>query len=215
MRSRILVIVIFFLMVPYCVRAQEIDVNKKGSFHIFNRYGERVIPGSKIHIFKIASSNNRGEFSYVDSISMDDSLEMTSASLWNDLALKVSKYVSDYKVDSISECITDSNGSCSFPDLDVGLYLIISSSVVMDDYQYSSNPVLVAVPNYNEIDYDLIYDEDIILKTEAKSIKKEESSVKNLPKTGDDIFGYIVAFVVSFVALIILYLCYFRKKGRK
>ena len=96
---------------------------------------------------------------------------------------------------------------CEFSNLSTGLYLIITDEVKDSNYIYNSSPTLISLPNFNELDKIYIYDEDILLKTEAKAItidtKEEDNKTTSpVPKTLDMFYTYLIIFVISIVIIV-------------
>ncbi len=217
---------VLLLINPVCVYALDFDVNRKGSFKIHYIYGDKNIYGSHVSLYKIASLNGDGDFRYLEQYDLTDSLDLDTSSKWNDLAAKIVNYVSDKSIKSDLECDIKEGSLCEFNDLDVGLYLITSTVVKSDDYQYSSSPTLISIPNRNGIDSSLIYDIDAFLKVSAKAINVDNNTTNdpkpidnkpvNVPKTLDDINVYFGLFIVSIVVMVVMvfYIKKFRKKEK-
>ena len=216
MRKIIRYIFVIILLFPVMVFGEEIDVNEKGSINIFYRYGDINISKSNIYLYKIANVNNRGEFTYTDEYELEDDLEVTTASEWNDKAINIDKYIIDNDINYLDSCVSDDNGECSFDNLEVGLYLIKTSEVIIGDYKYLSSPSLVSVPNYNEIDYVNMYDIDVVLKSEAEYIEKPKDDSENndntVPFTMDMIYNYLTVFGISLIAIVLIILYMARKR---
>lgn len=201
------------------VKAEEIDINRKGNIIINNIYGNKPITGSDIHIYKVANVNNEDKFTYLSDYTLEDSLEVTSSSDWNDLATKIKNNIDINKINYINECKTNDEGKCSLSNLSVGLYLVTASEVTIGDYQYMSNPTLIAIPNHNEMDNSLMYDLDVFLKVESKTTKidnidNKETTINVVPKTMDKVYTYLIIFIVS-VMMIVMVSLYIKNLGKK
>ena len=211
---------LLLLIYPISIYAEEININKLGSFKISYLYNDKTLDGD-INIYKIANINSNGDFTYLSDYTIEDSLDVDSTSKWNDLANKISKYIKDNNINNLDSCKTQ-NGVCEFSNLSTGLYLIIPNEVRDSNYIYNSFPTLISLPNYNELDKVYIYDEDILLKTEAKAItidtKEETNNTTNVvPKTLDMFYTYLIIFVISIVIIVfvVLYINHLRKKEKK
>lgn len=210
---------LLLLIYPISSYAEEININQKGSFKISYLYNDKTLDGD-IKLYKIANINSNGVFTYLSDYTLEDSLDVDSTSKWNDLANKISKYIDDNNINNLDSC-KPQNGVCEFSNLSTGLYLIISNEVRDSNYIYNSSPTLISLPNYNELDKVYIYDEDILLKTEAKAITidtKEETNntTSVVPKTLDMFYTYLIIFVISIVIIVfvVLYINYLRKKEK-
>ena len=209
---------LLLLIFPFCVKADEIDLNKLGSFNINYLYGDKKLEG-EIKLYKVANVNINREFTFLSDYTLEDSLEPDSASEWNNLALKISNYINSNNIDKLDSCKTN-NGVCKFSNLGVGLYLVTSEEVTSDNYIYKASPSLLSIPNYNEFDKVYIYDEDVTLKTEAKAITidtSDNNTTGGVPKTLDMFDTYLIVFVISIVAVvfIVLYINYLRRKEKR
>ena len=216
-------LILLIAIIPFLVNAEEIDMNKKGSLTLIEKFGDTIIANNKINLYKVATSNATGQFTYLDDYDLEDSLEIASASKWNDLAIKIAKYVKDKKIQSIKECTTDTNGTCKLEDLDVGLYLLTSDNTTIGDYSYATSPSLIAIPNYNQVESNYIYDVNALMKIEAKQVifhndKNEENEKKTtVPKTLDSVNTYVAIFLISIIALgcLVIYIINLKKKEKK
>ena len=113
----------------------------------------------------------------------------------------------------IDDVVTDSTGKFTFSNMKTGLYLLKADSKKTKDYEYSSGPVLISLPNYNEIDNVFMYDLSVVMKTEAKSLNVNPGNTTNVPNTFDSLYLYILLFGASLIIFIICYICI--KKSKK
>lgn len=103
-------------------------------------------------------------------------------------ALKLSKLSSDTKNEK--SAVTDSNGTLIFENLDVGVYLL--KAIDTDSYD-TVNPVLIAIPTWNEEEGMMQYDLTVYPKHEAKA-GKIKLGITYAPQTGlnDAVLLYLV-----------------------
>lgn len=212
-------ILLFFLFIPLYVKADTIDLNKQGSLNVVYKYSDVVLSNSKVYIYKIANYDSNLEFKYLDDFKLEDSLNNDSSSEWNELAIKIKKYISDNKINYLKTCTINDNGNCKIDNLDSGLYLVTADNYLDEEYEYSSSPSLIAVPNYNKIDDTYIYKIDMILKTDAKKVKVDtninndkKNNDKILPKTVDNIYLYVGMCVISLLIIVLVLVLSKRKK---
>ena len=213
---------LLLLICPIYTYAEEIDMNKVGKFNMKYFYGTKGITG-EIKIYKVANINADAKYTFTSEYSLEDSLEVDTASKWNELAQKISNYIKENNINELKKCTTQ-EGVCQLNDLGVGLYLVTSSEVTEGNYTYNTSPTLISMPNYNELDKVYVYDQDIILKTEAKNIKNTSNEGNNnnktttvVPKTIDNVYEYLIIFIASIVVviLIVFYINKLKKKEKK
>lgn len=197
---------LLLLVFPIYCYAEEINIGRKGNIYIHYMHGDNSISNSDIHLYRVADVDSSGEFTYLSDYTIDDSLKVETSSQWNDLAEKIYDDILKNKINSVTNCKTNDNGMCELLNLDVGLYLVTSSEVTKENYQYFSNPTLIAIPNYNEIDYTYVYDIDSFLKVESKALKidKEESITNVVPKTIDTVYTYLIILIISILVVILV-----------
>ena len=138
----------------------------------------------------------------------------TNAALWEDMALAVSKKVTDDTVKANSQTATGETKEIVFGKLDdqgnvieglaTGLYLVMVDEVVTPYYTYKFTPYLVSLPdnNYDPKDSatndDWIYNVEMGLKpgreerTGSLQIKKELSEMSLLPENANAMFVFHV-----------------------
>ena len=209
-------VLVVVLILPVSVFADEVDMDKKGSIKIHYSYSDTTISGGMARLYKVAVSQQDGKFSYVDDYHLSDSLDVETASEWNDLAVKINDYITTNHVKELYSCEIKDNDDCLFQNLDVGLYLVTVASVVKGEYEYSSSPTLIALPTYNETNQNYMYDIDSFMKVKAKAIHVDNNTPL-VPKTIDEHDTYFITFVVSIVVilLVVLYIYILRKKDEK
>ncbi len=210
----ILVIVVsFFISICNCF-AEGIEVDKVCSMSGVFNYGDVNISDTKIYLYRIADMSNYAKFTYVDDFSdYDVDINSLKDTQWKDLANELSNYIDKNNIKYVNEVTTDSSGKFAFNNLNVGLYLLRADTKKINDYEYSSGPVLLSLPNYNEIDEVFMYDLSVFMKSEAKSLNVNKGSTTNVPNTYDPLYVYISLFVGGLVVFIICYIC-IRKKNK-
>ena len=217
--KKVLIYIFLLLMInPAIITAAEVDIGKNSSISVYYKYDDKNISNSEIKLYKVATIDTSGKYTYLDNYSLEDSLDIDTASRWNDLASKVGNYIENNNIEYLKKCTTDNNGKCNFNDLETGLYLVTSSEVIEDNYIYKSAPTFVSIPTYNELDNNYIYDLDVMLKTEMKAINVDtatESKIENVvPKTVDNVFIYSLVFGISIVVIVsvVIYIKKLKKK---
>lgn len=173
------------------------DLNRKGSITVtFTYYDETtgktypVSNGNSVALFKVADvvSEDGGfkfvpdsRFSSIGEIPETDE-ELNSANL--ELAEKLAKIAAPYDYDE-SPAEMNADGVVSFPDLEVGLYLVLQAKQGTGDNKFTIAPFLVSIPFRNP-DGSLIYDVDA--STKPIGIAKEKTPPPppppSIPQTG-------------------------------
>lgn len=193
----------------------EIEVNRVSSIIGKYSYSDFNITDTNVYLYKIADMNEMAEFTYVGDFSgFTTDVNTLKSFQWNDYTAKVNKYITDNNINYIASTKTDNNGQFTFKDLKVGLYLIRVDSMKTKDYEYSSGPLLVSLPNYNEIQDIHMYDLNVFVKTEAKSLNVNPGGGVNPPYTADSIYVYVAIFGIALVIFIITIILILKRKKK-
>lgn len=193
----------------------EIEVNRVCSIIGKYSYSDFNITDTNVYLYKIADMNEMAEFTYVGDFSgFTTDVNTLKSFQWNDYTAKVNKYITDNNINYIASTKTDGNGQFVFKDLKVGLYLIRVDSMKTKDYEYSSGPLLVSLPNYNEIQDIHMYDLNVFVKTEAKSLNVNPGGGVNPPYTADSIYVYIAIFGIALVIFIVTIILILKRKKK-
>ncbi len=193
----------------------EIEVNRVSSIIGKYSYSDFNITDTNVYLYKIADMNEMAEFTYVGDFSgLTTDVNTLKSFQWNDYTAKVNKYITDNNINYIASTKTDGNGQFVFKDLKVGLYLIRVDSKKTKDYEYSSGPLLVSLPNYNEIQDIHMYDLDVFAKTEARSLNVNPGGGVEPPYTADSIYVYIAIFGIALVIFIVTIILILKRKKK-
>lgn len=193
----------------------EIEVNRVCSIIGKYNYSDFNIIDTNVYLYKIADMNEMAEFTYIDGFSgFTTDVNTLKSFEWNDYTAKVNKYITDNNINYIASTKTDGNGQFVFKDLKVGLYLIRVDSMKTKDYEYSSGPLLVSLPNYNEIQDIHMYDLDVFAKTEARSLNVNPGGGVEPPYTADSIYVYIAIFGIALVIFIVTIILILKRKKK-
>lgn len=193
----------------------EIEVNRVSSIIGKYSYSDFNITDTNVYLYKIADMNEMAEFTYVGDFSgFTTDVNTLKSFQWNDYTAKVNKYITDNNINYIASTKTDNNGQFTFKDLKVGLYLIRVDSMKTKDYEYSSGPLLVSLPNYNEIQDIHMYDLNVFVKTEAKSLNVNPGGGVNPPYTADSIYVYVAIFGIALVIFIVTIILILKRKKK-
>lgn len=193
----------------------EIEVNRVSSIIGKYSYSDFNITDTNVYLYKIADMNEMAEFTYVGDFSgFTTDVNTLKSFQWNDYTAKVNKYITDNNINYIASTKTDGNGQFVFKDLKVGLYLIRVDSMKTKDYEYSSGPLLVSLPNYNEIQDIHMYDLNVFVKTEAKSLNVNPGGGVNPPYTADSIYVYVAIFGIALVIFIVTIILILKRKKK-
>lgn len=193
----------------------EIEVNRVSSIIGKYSYSDFNIADTNVYLYKIADMNEMAEFTYVGDFSgFTTDVNTLKSFQWNDYTAKVNKYITDNNINYIASTKTDGNGQFVFKDLKVGLYLIRVDSMKTKDYEYSSGPLLVSLPNYNEIQDIHMYDLNVFVKTEAKSLNVNPGGGVNPPYTADSIYVYVAIFGIALVIFIVTIILILKRKKK-
>jgi len=224
--KKILVVLIISLSFTNInVSASEIDFNKVGNITGSYTYDQTSFKDVTVHLYKIADlDKTTGDFVYLNgyNLAIKNIAELNTVqtqTIANELVEKIKKD----NISHLEVSITDNAGQYKFANLPLGLYLIVYEKVTETDYEYTSAPTLISLPNYDQTNADYFYEISIKSKVEEQKITKEDPVVPNdppkkeetkVPNTYDSIAIYGCLFAFSLIALIIL-IYYINKKNRK
>ena len=232
---------------PFNVHAEENrvpDLSENGltltvNFSQDKEDGDKLpIDGAEFRIFKVASlSVNGGSADYVTEppyaslAEYDEGRDITFNGMSGSDSGEKAREFSLLDNSAYNSGITDSNGSCSFTQLEAGIYLVIENAKSGTAAEYETvAPFFACVPYAHEDEgYVWIYDVEVEPKTEvlkietapAETTSEKETESDDLlsmltgAKTGDQ-SRLIIYSVGGIVALIIGCVCIFiRRKGEK
>ena len=193
------------------ISVDAIDITKKGEITGEYTYGDKIISDATAYLYKVGDLDTDGNFTYRDEFNtFTDNINNLNASEYKALVDKVNKHITDNNIDYIKTTNTDSHGLFKFDDLIVGVYLVkIDDKIIDEKYTYSSSPLLISVPTYDEVRLEENYNVLAVLKA-TESIKEEE-----IPKTFDSIVNYIIIGVVSFIIVVVIVIYFVVKKESK
>lgn len=195
----------------------EIEVNRLTSIIGKYNYSDVNITDTNVYLYKIADMSELAKYTYVDDfVGYTEDVNTLQSFEWNDYTSKLNKYISDNNINYIASTKTDGNGEFTFKDLKVGLYLVRVDSKKTKDYEYSSGPLLVSLPNYNEIQDVYMYDLSVFAKTEAKSLNVNPGDGGvDPPYTADTIYLYVAIFGIALIVFIVAIVLIIKKKSNK
>lgn len=193
------------------ISVDAIDITKKGEITGEYTYGDKIISDATAYLYKVGDLDTDGNFTYRDEFNtFTDNINNLNASEYKALVDKVNKHITDNNINYIKTTNTDSHGLFKFDDLIVGVYLVkIDDKIIDEKYTYSSSPLLISVPTYDEVRLEENYNVLAVLKA-TESIKEEE-----IPKTFDSIVNYIIIGVVSFIIVVGIVIYFVVKKESK
>lgn len=123
-----------------------VDVKRKCSLTL--QYPCKDIP---VQIYRVADVTEAGKYVRTEEFEKYAvSLEQPDQTGWRNLALALSGYVARDEIKALKSEVTDENGKVVFQDLKAGLYLISEGKGIKDGCQYTSEAVLVALPELGE-----------------------------------------------------------------
>lgn len=193
------------------ISVDAIDITKKGEITGEYTYGDKIISDATAYLYKVGDLDTDGNFTYGDEFNtFTDNINNLNASEYKALVDKVNKHITDNNINYIKTTNTDSHGLFKFDDLIVGVYLVkIDDKIIDEKYTYSSSPLLISVPTYDEVRLEENYNVLAVLKA-TESIKEEE-----IPKTFDPIVNYIITGVISLIIVVGIVIYFVVKKGSK
>lgn len=220
MSKRIFPLLIAFALVlsmQFSVFAHEVpDMTRTGSISVTMRQGHDAIGGGTLTLYRVGEifedNGNLGFRPAGDFVSCGESFEDLYSS---ELAQNLAAYASSNEIAGRTKEI-DKNGSVSFSDLELGLYLIVQQQAA-EGYSQTT-PFLISVPKQENGSY--IYEVDASPKVElipAPTVPPTEPPPKDpsLPQTGQLNWPIPVLAVTGLLLFILGWvLCFDRRKNR-
>lgn len=126
----------------------------------------KAIPGAKFRVYKVADVDAYGELTltetfagYKNTVEGLTAMETLTEEQWVTLAATLKGYVIRDEVRPAAEGITDAEGNIAFPELTVGLYLVVGTRATTDDfYTYTPVPFMVLLPGRDSVNNDWLYE---------------------------------------------------------
>lgn len=206
-----IIYLIFTVIISFTfISVDAIDITKKGEITGEYTYGDVIISDTDVYLYKVGDLDTDGNLTYNNEFStFTDNIYGLNASEYKELVNKVNKHIKDNNINYMKKTTTDNHGLFKFDDLIVGLYLVrIDDKVISNKYTYTSSPLLITIPTYDEVRLEDNYNVLAVLKA-SESIKEEET-----PKTFDPIVNYLILGGMSLV-IIIGIVVYMVKRGSK
>ncbi len=228
MKHKFLKTFLFLLFLLFATDVEALDITRSGRLDITYQYDDKVFIDRNIYIYKIASIDESGHLTYQDIYQGQMDPNNLTTSQWTTLATTISKYQEENKIPYDKVVQTNQEGKASFENLPLGLYLVKVENVKDQTYEYNTSPMLLTLPNYDDLKKEYLYDIATITKTEEKKIAEElekpaegnkenmdqtNSNKTDVPYTFDAIFIYIIVAVISILGILII--VYFMTKNRK
>lgn len=134
-----------------------IDLTKKGEMTILYKYDDEFITGMSVHAYRIASISEVGEFTLLspyDSFPVTDINRITGQDQWNSVINVIEPYIYLGGIPSTADTVTNANGEAVFTGLELGLYLVVSDTLVDEtrNCTYTVSTYLISVPGLDESD---------------------------------------------------------------
>lgn len=206
-----IIYLIFTVIISFTfISIDAIDITKKGEITGEYTYGDVIISDTDVYLYKVGDLDTDGNLTYNNEFNtFTDNIYGLNASEYKELVNKVNKHIKDNNINYMKKTTTDNHGLFKFDDLIVGLYLVkIDDKVISNKYTYTSSPLLITIPTYDEVRLEDNYNVLAVLKA-SESIKEEET-----PKTFDPIVNYLILGGMSLV-IIIGIVVYMVKRGSK
>lgn len=167
-RKRVCALVLGFLAVmlfPVSVfAAGSIDLNHSHSLTVTAVYGQKPISGMQFDAYFISRVDECGELTVIDRyLDYQDDLDIRGKDdeSWQTMAQILAREILlDKELKPSRSTVTGRDGAAVFPDMSMGLYLILGSTIETDGYVYSTSPFFVMLPendlSSNTWNYDVV-----------------------------------------------------------
>lgn len=185
--SYIMTILIVLSVLPFCVVAEPIDMQKLSSLTLQYRYGEESFSDLTICTYRVAQVTAKGEYALTGEFKdYPVSLQgITSQAQWRIICSTLSAYISANGARPTETQITDDNGTAVFSDILPGLYLTLSVRVEKADKITVFESFMTAVP-YPDANGDYLYDVEAHPKCEQREPDLKELEYKVVKQWKDN-----------------------------
>ena len=218
--NKLFLFLVIFSLGIINVSAENIDPSRDSSLNIKYQYDTLAISNTDVSLYFLANIDVSGSYQFRDSyldISFDPGgMSSTDVSL---KAKEILSYINKNQIPSDYSLKTDQNGSCYFPNLIPGLYLVYVDSKTIGDYRYDASPMLLTIPTLEDGVYQ--YNVSVDVKTERNKIKQEiippgvTDSDTSVPNTLDNIYLYVGLLIISILVIFGVIIYIKKKKGEK
>lgn len=165
-----------------------VDETQAGSLSVTYADEGVGVAGASVELRRVASVHDFASFSLLDAYA-DYGLdfEPENSEGWRALAQTIAGYVARDGIEPDASAVTGEDGTVSFANLELGLYLVTSDEVEHEGVIYTQEPALVSVPMENDADA-WVYDATSVLKFEKRVAPQEEAVSVSAVKlwVGDD-----------------------------
>ena len=171
--SLLLCIAAVLLLLPVQVLAAgNIDLSRRGNLTITDSYDETGLAGVIFHIYRISAVDEYGELTpttdfrkYTDQL--DICIEKNEG--WIEIAKTLEQDILlSGSPEPTASAVSDENGIAAFSDLELGLYLVIGTSIEKGGYLYSTGPFMVMFPNRDPDSNTWVYSANAVAKTDRQ-----------------------------------------------
>ena len=152
--------------------AGNINLSRKGNLTITDSYDETGLSGVIFHIYRISAVDEYGKLTpttdfrkYADQL--DICIEKNEG--WIEIAKTLEQDILlSGSPEPTASAVSDENGIATFSDLELGLYLVIGTSIEKGEYLYSTGPFMVMFPNRDSDSNTWVYSVNAVAKTDRQ-----------------------------------------------
>ena len=127
---------------------QAIDVQKTASLQIQYQVKQQAMPQISFRLYHVAEVSAALRFTRTEAFAgYPVSLDGLDSEGWNQLAQTLAGYAEADTLTPIQEKKTDNQGTVTFSDLSLGLYLVVGDKCTVNGTTYVPAPFLVCLPN--------------------------------------------------------------------
>lgn len=141
--------------------ATRVDTDVKGSLQLTYSYDGQLFEDLEIQIYRVAEISEFAEFTLTGAFqSLSVSLEnIKTQDEWREIASTLSAYIVSDAIAADYSAVTGADGTVSFTDLPLGLYLVYMVRAEQEDGYCHFDSFMISVPTLDETDnwvYDVI-----------------------------------------------------------
>ncbi len=170
------IIMLVLIMIQKPVQA----LNSQGNLEINYSYSDVKIANAKIYLYKVADITDQYQYNYTGIFSgYQENVNGKTTKELKEIAKHLKEYISQNNYEATYTITTNSSAIASVSNIPIGLYLILTETKQIGQMQYQSEPALLSIPNYDELEKEYKYEIKINIKTEATKIGANPTDPNN------------------------------------
>lgn len=164
-----------------------VDDSSTGSVVIDYTYSDDPLDDVHFKLYHVAGTDDNSSYEMTEEFA-DFEIDFPSLSYdayWISIRNNLENYINLNMIEPVQEFISDEFGSYTIKDIEAGLYFISADNVVIGDYAYFSDPILIMVGYYYESEEMWMY--HYTAQPKVSVLPYEENQAMVIEKVWDNI----------------------------